>query len=77
MRTGQSASAMTSGSNEAVPAIVAGSTQYGDGTRRPAPFDLVRDGTAGILHQLKGRRAGGYRQTIDLAHPTDVKYRRR
>ena len=65
------------GSNETVPAIVAGSTQYGDGTRRPAPFDLARDATAGILHQLKDRRAGSNRQTIGLAHPTDVKQRRR
>jgi hypothetical protein len=57
------------GSDETAPAIIARSTQYGDGPRRPAPFDFARDAIAGILHQLPDRRPGADGQTIDLAHP--------
>jgi hypothetical protein len=60
------------GHNETVAAIVTGATQHYYGTGRPTQFNLSRNGLASILHQHDGCRAGGHRQTIRFAHPSDI-----
>src|SRR5277367_6430290 len=56
------------GDNEAIAAIVAGTAQYGHGSRSPAAGNFARDGLARLLHQQRTRRACRHRQPIGLVH---------
>jgi hypothetical protein len=64
-----------SGGDEAVAAVVSGATQNDHGPHLPAPPDLARDGSAGVLHHIDGWHAGGYRQTIGFGHLANTKQR--
>jgi hypothetical protein len=56
------------GDDEAVAAIVARPARDEHGTRAKAPPQRIRNRTAGILHEVEGRDAGGDGATVGLRH---------
>jgi len=58
--------------DEPVAAVVAGPAQHDDGADRPAAFDLARDRSAGIFHELGDGDSAGNGQAVGFLHPTQI-----